>query len=44
MIQALSLTFLAYIALKNIGVLYKIAGAYLAILFILWILGMILFI
>ena len=41
MIQALSLALLAYIALKNIGVLYKIAGAYLAILFILWIIGMI---
>ena len=42
MIQALSLAILAYATLKHIGVLYKITGAYLAIVFVLWILGMIL--
>lgn len=41
MIQALALVLMAYIVLKNIGVLYKITGAYLAITFVLWILGMI---
>ena len=53
MIQVLSLDNLAYIAIKDIlayiaiknigGLLYMIAGAYLTILFILWILGTILF-
>lgn len=43
MFQALALFIFAYIAIKNIGVLYKIAGGYLAIIFVLWILGMIFF-
>ena len=41
MIQALALVRMAYIVLKKIGVLYMITGAYLAIPFVLWILGMI---